>query len=349
MSERTGVDILTTMGKEIVDALQRGEFPILNLPDRGTTNILYDSNLDQYILGSSQVKRDSSNLKHIRSFAQLVWVAHFAKQLLQAKRTSSLRDLYYSSEAFGVEFSNQAESDRIIVDLECLTGLSREAFGIFPEEHSSIFGGVTMQYTVPGYEDKQVNLTMSPDGLPVGRALTTAQPLRTDAEVILAVESGGMFSRLIETKAWERYKAVLVQLGGQPPRSTRALMRTIHEELGLPVFIFTDGDPWGMHIAQVVISGSANSAHLKGLTIPSAKWIGVTPSDIVEHELPSEPMNNADLKRLDELARDVRYSNKEWQGHIQHFRRLQKKAEQQAFSRHGIDYVVDTYLSDKLA
>ncbi len=126
-------------------------------------------------------------------------------------------------------------------------------------------------------------------------------------------------------------------------------MRRIHEDLGLPVFIFTDGDPWGMHIAQVVISGSANSAHLKGLTIPSAKWIGVTPNDIVEHSLPSEPMNNADLKRLDELARDVRYSNKEWQEHIHHFQRLRKKAEQQAFSRHGMDYVVDNYLSDKLA
>lgn len=349
MSERSGVDILTTVGREIVNAIQRGEFPTLNLPDRGTTNILYDPNLDQFILGSSQVKRDSSNLKHVRSFAQLVWVAHFAKQLLQAKRTSSLRDLYYSSEAFGVEFSNQTESDRTIVDLECLTGLSREALGIFPEEHSSIFGSMTMQYTVPGYEGKQVDLTMSPDGLPVGRALTTAQPLRTDAEVILAVESGGMFSRLIETMAWERYKAVLVQLGGQPPRSTRALMRRIHEDLGLPVFIFTDGDPWGMHIAQVVISGSANSAHVKGLTIPSAKWIGVTPNDIVEHALPSEPMTDADLKRLDELARDVRYSNREWQEHIKQFRRLQKKAEQQAFSRHGMDYVVDTYLSDKLA
>ncbi|MFW9799267.1 MAG: DNA topoisomerase IV subunit A [Candidatus Thorarchaeota archaeon] len=349
MSERSAFDVLTSLGREIVDALQESEFPILSLPDRGTTNILYDPNLDQFVLGSSQVKRDSSNVKHVRSFAQLVWVAHFAKQLLQAKRTSSLRDLYYSSEAFGLEFSNQTESDRIIVDLECLTGLPREVLGIFPEEHSSVFGSVTMEYTVPGYEGRNVDLTMSPDGLPIGRALTTARPIRTDAEIILAVESGGMFSRLIETKAWDRYKAVLVQLGGQPPRSTRVLMRRLHEDLGLPVLIFTDGDPWGMHIAQVVISGSANSAHVKGLTIPGAKWIGVTPNDIIEHLLPSEPMNSADLKRLDELSRDVRYTNREWQEHIQQFRELRKKAEQQAFSRHGVDYVVDTYLSDKLA
>jgi DNA topoisomerase-6 subunit A len=259
-----------------------------------------------------------------------------------------LRDLYYSSEAFGVRFNDQAESDRIITDLECLTGQPREAFGIFPEEHSSIFGSVKLNYTVPGYEGREVDLTLSPDGFPIGRALMTAEPVETDAEMILAVESGGMFSRLIETKAWKRYQAILVQLGGQPPRSTRALMRRLHEAFGLPVFLFTDGDPWGMHIAQVVKSGSANAAHISGLTIPSANWIGVTPEDIREYSLPSEPMASADLKRLDELARDIRYEGPDWQKHIAEFRSLRRKAEQQAFSRYGMDFVVDTYLPDKL-
>jgi DNA topoisomerase-6 subunit A len=348
MSNRDVVDVLTDLGKDVVSTLQDGEFPIFKLPDRGTKNIVYDSTADQFVLGNSQITRDSSNIKHIRSFAQLIWVAYFAKQLIEADRTSSLRDLYYSSEAFGVDFNDQTESDRMVTDLECLTGVPRENFGIFPEEHSSIFGAVKMRYTVSGYEGKEVELTMSPDGLPVGRALMTAEPISTEAEIVLAVESGGMFSRLIETRAWKRYRAVLVQLGGQAPRSTRSLMRRLHDELGLPVLIFTDGDPWGMHIAQVVISGSANSAHIHGLTIPDAKWIGVTPADIVEHALPSEPLTNADLKRLDELSRDVRYTGVEWQNHIKEFRLLQRKTEQQAFSRHGVDYVVDTYLAKKL-
>jgi len=348
MSNRNVVEVLTDLGRDVVNTLRDGEFPTFNLPDRGTKNIVYDSKADQFVLGNSRITRDSSNTKHIRSFAQLIWVAYFAKQLIEANRTSSLRDLYYSSEAFGVDFCDQAESDRIVLDLECLTGVPRESFGVFPEEHSSIFGAVTMRYTVRGYEGKEVDLTTSPDGLPVGRALMTAEPVSTDAEILLAVESGGMFSRLIETRAWERYNAVLVQLGGQAPRSTRALMKRLRDELDLPVLIFTDGDPWGMHIAQVVISGSANSAHIMGLTIPDAKWIGVTPSDIVEHTLPSEPLTNADLKRLEELSRDVRYTGGEWQNHIDEFRLLKRKTEQQAFSRHGADYVVETYLARKL-
>ncbi|MGQ4871401.1 MAG: DNA topoisomerase IV subunit A [Candidatus Thorarchaeota archaeon] len=339
---------LQELGELVISAIRRGEFPKLEMPDRSTNNIIFNKEKNQFVLGPSQICRDSSNTRHVRSFAQLLWVASFAKTLLESGRTSSLRDLYYSSEAYGVHFKDQAESDRVVSDLECVVGLAREDLGIFPEERSSIFGQVTMRYTVTGYEGREIDLTMSPDGFPIGPALVTAEPVATDAELILAVESGGMFSRLIETGAWKKFGAVLVQLGGQPPRSTRRLVRRLHEALSLPVYIFTDGDPWGMHIAQVMISGSANAAHVDGLTVPTAKWIGVTPADIRKYSLPTEPMSDADLRRLDELARDPRYTSPESQRHIREFRELRRKAEQQAFSRFGVDFVVEEYLPDKI-
>jgi DNA topoisomerase-6 subunit A len=349
MNEENGALLkLTSLGRHIIDSINADRFPSLEVPDRDTNNIVYDDQRNRFILGSSTTLRDSSNINHIRSFAQLAWVASFAKRLINSSRTSSLRDLYYSSEAFGVTFKDQAESDRIVTDLECVTGMPRESFGIFPDEHSSIYGEAVMRYTIPGYIGREIDLTISPDGLPIGPALMSAEPVRTDAEIVLAVESGGMFSRLIETKAWQRFKAVLIQLGGQPPRATRSLIRTLNEDLDLPVYLFTDGDPWGMHIAQVIVSGSANSAHIDGLTTPEANWIGVTPNDIEQYSLPTEKMNNADLKRLDEISRDIRYSDKVWQQHIADFRRLRVKAEQQAFSRYGMDFVVDTYLPDKI-
>ncbi|MHA2085663.1 MAG: DNA topoisomerase IV subunit A [Candidatus Thorarchaeota archaeon] len=346
--QEDSINILTDIGKQVFKSISEGDFPSLELPNRGTDNIVYDKERNRFVLGESTVIRASSNLRQVKSFAQLLWLASFAKNLLKTERTSSLRDLYYSGEAFGIEFKDQAESDRLISDLECLTGLPRESFGVFPEEHSSVYGKVTMQYTVPGYEGREVDLTVSPDGLPIGPALMTAKPIDSDADKIVAVESGGMFSRLIETKAWKKFNAVIVQLGGQAPRSTRRLMKRLHDELGMPVYIFTDGDPWGMHIARVIISGSANAAHIDGLAIPNAKWIGVTPADIKKHSLPTEPMSSADLKRLDELSNDARYNEPEWQEYIREFKDLRMKAEQQAFSRYGMDYVVDTYLPEKL-
>ncbi|MHA1906545.1 MAG: DNA topoisomerase IV subunit A [Candidatus Thorarchaeota archaeon] len=342
------IDSLTEIGKRVLSAIENGKYPVLDIPDRSTKNIVKDDITGQFKLGNAKTQRDAANLKHVKSFMQLMWVASYAKQLIQNGRTSSLRDLYYSSEAFDVDFKNQAESDRIVSDLESLTGHSREDFGVFPEEHSSIYGEVLMRYTVPGYEGREVDLTISPDGFPIGSALMTADPVSTDAKLILAVESGGMFSRLIETRCWKRFDAVLVHLGGQAPRSTRRLMRRLHQELELPVVIFTDGDPWGMHIAQVISTGSANAAHIDGLAIPQARWIGVTAGDITKYSLPSEDMNNKDLRRLEELSKDTRYLSGDWQSEIDAFKQLRKKAEQQAFSRYGMDFVVEEYLPSKL-
>ncbi|MEA2090298.1 MAG: LAGLIDADG family homing endonuclease [Thermoproteota archaeon] len=110
----------------------------------------------------------------------------------------------------------------------------------------------------------------------------------------------------------------------------------------------TDGDPWGMHIAMVVISGSANAAHLRELATPDAEWSGVWASDIVDYDLPSDPLTDVDTKRLHELQKDPRYTGKLWQREVKTFLKIRKKAEQEAFSRYGLTYIVDEYLPAKL-
>jgi len=114
------------------------------------------------------------------------------------------------------------------------------------------------------------------------------------------------------------------------------------------VYIFTDGDPWGMHIAMVIISGSANAAHLRDLNTPDAIWGGVWATDIVDYKLPSDPLTDLDLKRLNELEKDPRYAGDLWKREIDTFRKVKKKSEQEAFSRYGLTYIVDKYLPAKL-
>ncbi len=103
-----------------------------------------------------------------------------------------------------------------------------------------------------------------------------------------------------------------------------------------------------MHIAMVIISGSANAAHLRELTTPDAKWSGVWATDIVDYKLPSDPLTEVDIKRLHELERDPRYGEELWRREIKKFLSIKKKAEQEAFSRYGLTYIVDKYLPTKL-
>ncbi len=339
---------LANLGGKIYGQLDKGNFPSIEMPSRSTDNIKYDEFLRQFILGDRMVRRSARNIRHVKPFTQLVWTALFSNELTSQRKTSTLRDVYYSAQAYEMTFKDQQESNNIITDLETVLGLSREDFNIFPEERSAVFGDLTIEYTVPGYEGKTLDLTSHPDGVLIGPALTSSEFVKTSADKVIAIEKGGLFTRFIEESVHRKYNSILVLTAGQAPRATRHFIRRLNEELNLPVFIFTDGDPWGMHIAMVIISGSANAAHLRELNTPDAKWSGVWATDIVNYKLPSDPLDEVDIKRLNELQRDPRYKNPLWLKEIKTFLKIKKKAEQEAFSRYGLTYIVDEYLPAKL-
>ena len=339
---------LQNFGEQIYEQLSNEEFPWTKMPSRSITNICYNSDIRQYILGEKSVRRSARNIRHIRPLTQLIWTALFANELSTQNKSSTLRDVFYSAQAYEMSFTDQQESDNIITDLETIIGHAREDFNVFPEERSAIFGDLTIEYTVPGYEGRKLNLTSHPDGMMIGPALTNAEFAECKADKVIAIEKGGLFTRFVEERVHEKYKAILIHTAGQAPRATRDFIRRLNKELELPVYIFTDGDPWGMHIAMVIISGSANAAHLRELNTPDAKWSGVWASDIVKYDLPSDKLTELDVKRLQELKKDPRYRGKLWKREIEMFMKIKKKAEQEAFSRYGLTYIVDEYLPAKL-
>lgn len=341
-------EALVRVGSSIYEQLRTGNFPYVELPSRSTSNIYYDEEYRQYVLGERKIRRSSRNIRHIRPLTQLVWAAYFVKELTGQGRTSTLRDVYYSAQAYEMNFTDQPESDNVLTDLEALIGHPREDFNVFPEERSAIFGDLTIEYTVPGYEGRRLNLTSHPDGVMIGPALTNAEFVECKADKVIAVEKGALFTRFVEERVHERYNAVLVQTAGQAPRATRALIRRLNVELKLPVIVLTDGDPWGMHIAMVIISGSANAAHVRELNTPDAKWMGVWATDIIEYKLPTDPLNDLDVKRLHELSKDPRYKDPLWKREINTFLKIKRKAEQEAFSRYGLTFIVDEYLPAKI-
>ena len=342
------LEMLKSHGAKIYDDLDNGQFPKFSIPSRSVSNIVYDKKLRQYILGNNAALRSSRNSAQLRSFTQLMWLAFFANRLTNEKKSSTLRDVYYSSQAFAVEFEDQSESDNIIVDLEAVTSKPREDFHIFPEERSSIFGDLNIEYTIPGYEGKTMNLANHPDGYSIGPSLTTAELFDTSAEIVIAIEKGGLFTRFVEEQVDKKFKSIIINTGGQAPRSTRTLLKRLHDEMKLPIICLTDGDVYGEHIAMVIKSGSANAAHLRELTVPDAKWVGVWATDIEKYKLPTIPMTESDIKRCYDLQKDPRYQDGIWKKELDVFLRLKRKAELEAFSKYGLTNITDKYLPQKL-
>ena len=159
-----------------------------------------------------------------------------------------------------------------------------------------------------------------------------------------------MRDRLIENGFDENFDAIIVHLKGQPARSTRRLLRRLNTELGLPVVVFTDGDPWSYRIYASVAYGSIKSAHLSEyLATPAAKFVGIRPSDIVKYDLPADKLTDEDVKALNSMLSDPRFDTEFWRKEIMLQLDLNKKSEQQALAKYGLDYVTDVYLPERLA
>lgn len=345
--------LLAELGERIYTQLSSAKLPLLNVPSRSTDNIVFDEKLQQYVLGPKTISRGFSNIRGAKSLAQLLWVAYVASELIKSDQVTTLRDLYYTSlNEKTLEIKEQAETDSQVEDLEAILGVPRETFNIIPHDRGTAFGSLVLEYTVRGFQGNRVDLLSHPDGVSVGPALAQARFVSSKARFVLVVEKHAVFIQLIREKIHERFGALLIETGGQASRAARILIKRLNRELKLPVYILTDADPWGMHIALVIISGSAKSAHIKDLATPSAKWLGFWATDIEKYRVPSLLLNDVDYKRLEELRRDPRYEDRFFREQIEWFMKKRRKAELEAFSSKnraiGVTYLANTYLPDKL-
>ncbi|MCG2828324.1 DNA topoisomerase IV subunit A [Methanothermobacter sp. K4] len=340
------INKLKSLGDVILDDVARGKIPRIKVPSRGTSNIIYDEEKRHYILGDRYGTRSMGNVKQIKKIGQMLYTANFCKDLVAREKTATLRELYYISEGWEVDFADQQESNIVGEDLEVTLGMTREELGLMPEEDgASVYGALTVREG-----DIEINaLRSGKSGYNISPTIDEVEFVDHDVERVIAVETMGMFHRLVQEKAYKKFDALIVGLKGQAARATRRFIKRVNEELNLPVYICNDGDPWGFHIAMVIISGSAKLAHVNHqLATPDAKFLGVTASDIINYDLPTDPLKDIDVVRLKELLNDPRYRDEFWKTEIKKMLKIGKKAEQQSFSKYGLEYVVDTYLPEKL-
>jgi DNA topoisomerase-6 subunit A len=115
------------------------------------------------------------------------------------------------------------------------------------------------------------------------------------------------------------------------------------------VLVFTDGDPWSFRIYASVAYGAIKTAHISEyLATPTAEYIGITASDIEQFKLPTDKLTEVDIRALKAELKDPRFSDQFWQGEIELMLEMNKKAEQQALAKYGLDFVTDDYLPTKL-
>jgi DNA topoisomerase VI subunit A len=341
---------------EIWDQLDHGEVPHMRLPLRTKQNIEFRMREGVWKLGRQMGTRSARKLDGALMLLRTFYLVDFINEMARDRKTSTLRELYYISEAWEeAKFHSEDESNLLIEDLEVLCTRLREDFRLHPEENgASVIGDLTLKERNRKGIVKTINCRDDVgDGgysLPFNVEKEKIELVKTSAKFVIAIECGGMVDRLAENGFDEQHDAILLHLKGQPARSTRRFLRRVAEELKLPVVVFTDGDPWSFRIFASVAYGAIKTAHLSNyLATPSAEFLGVTASDIENYDLPSDKLSDQDVRALQAELTDPRFGTAEWRAEIELMLKNGKKAEQQSLAKYGLNYVTEHYLPEKLS
>jgi DNA topoisomerase-6 subunit A len=329
--------------------------PSLAFPLRTLANVVYRPK-EGYFRIKGRTKERTLTAGTVKTFAQTLRMMALSKELVEADDIATKREAYYVSKNWEeARFNEQPESDAVMEDVEALFGVNREQLGFIPEEKGGDVAGALVVIDQDRETGEELRIDCTRFGSGAYSIPISVEDLRfeTDAEFILAIETAGMFQRLVKHSYWRQANCILISLGGVPTRACRRFIRRLADARKLPVYVFVDGDPYGYsNIYRTLKVGSGNAAHLNEyFCVPQARFLGVTPQDIVDYDLPTHPLKEVDVKRAkDALKNDpfVRH-HKEWREALERQIEMGVRVEQQALAKHGLNYVIDEYLPRKMA
>lgn len=340
--------------EEMYKKILRKKQPEIRTPLRSLNNVRYDPKNGYFELLGKEKKR-ALTASSVKTFAQTLRMMNLSKTLIETDDIASKRDAYYQSKNWGdAKFLEQADSDNIMDDIEAMFRVNREQLGFIPEEKGGDVSGKLTVIDKDPATGEEIKIDCTKMGTGAYSVPTSVEHLKFDtkASFILAVETAGMYQRLVKHAYWKKANCILISLGGVPTRACRRFIRRLSDIKKIPVYVFVDGDPYGwLNIYRTLKVGSGNAAHINEyFCVPKAKFIGITARDIINYKLPTHPLKEIDIKRVkDGLKNDPFVQHhKQWQIALQELLRLRKRAEQQALAAHGLNYVISDYLPEKL-
>jgi DNA topoisomerase-6 subunit A len=348
------VGSIKDFAKDVYNKILAKKQPQIKIPLRSLSNVKYDPK-EGYFELIGKMKERTLTASSVKTFAQSLRMMALSKNLVETEDIATKREAYYVSKNWGdARFKTQPESDTVMDDIEAMMLVNREQIGFIPEEKGGEIAGKLIVIDKDPDTGKEIKIDCTKFGSGAYSIPSSVETLKfqTSAKFILAVETAGMFQRLVKHNYWKKANCILISLGGVPTRACRRFIRRLSDSMKLPVLVFTDGDPYGYaNIYRTLKVGSGNAAHINQyFCVPHAHFLGVTPQDIIDYKLPSHPLKEVDLKRIKDAIKNDPFVNhhKEWQKAFKQMATMKVRAEQQALAAWGLNYVIEKYLPDKI-
>jgi len=332
-------DIMITVANTILN----GEGMGFTIPTRGT---VYVEELNRIVLKDKASFTSFTNSGSTRKVAIVTRVLQLVHGVLTKGIHVTKRDLFYTDVKL---FKDQKDSDGVLDDVSCMLGCTRNSLHVVASEKGVVVG--RLQYLEDGDEIDCTRMGVGGKAIPSN--MTKVTSMRSDALFVLLVEKDAAFMRLAEDRFYNRFPCIIITAKGQPDVASRLFLNKLKRELKIPILAVVDSDPYGLKILSVYMQGSKNMAYDSGsLSTPDIKWLGVRPSDLEKFKIPEQcrlDMTEKDLEVGRQLLQEEFITqNPEWVRELNLMIQTKQKAEIQALSSYGFQYLSEVYLPLKL-
>ncbi|XP_071709983.1 DNA topoisomerase 6 subunit A [Rutidosis leptorrhynchoides] len=337
---------IQTLACSLAKSILAGNGFSFSVPSRAATNQLYVPELDRIVLKDKTSVRPYANVSTVRKTTITARIMSLIHQLTLKNIHVTKRDMFYTDVKL---FQDQSQSDAVLDDVSCILGCTRSSLNVVAAEK-----GVVVGRLVFSDNGDMIDCTkMGIGGKAIPPNIDRVGDMSSDALFILLVEKDAAYMRLAEDRFYNRFPCIIVTAKGQPDVATRLFLRKMKMELKLPVLALVDSDPYGLKILSVYGCGSKNMSYdSANLTTPDIKWLGIRPSDLDKYKIPEQcrlPMTEQDIKTgKDLLEEDFVKKNPGWVEELNLMVKTKQKAEIQALSTFGFQYLSEVYLPLKL-
>lgn len=333
---------------KVIDEIMETGRPIFKVPKRSASNIIWDEKNDLLLLGKDKVNKAFHSLSSVTDVTRLVRVLEIIDELLAKKIHATKRDVFYTDVNL---FQDQSNSDSCIEDAAALLRTTRNATHVVASARGTCIGRLRIR---DGNDFIDLE-GLGSGGWSISGMLDQIEIVESDADFVLVVEKDAALMRLSEARWWRQYPCIILTSQGAPNVAARMFLKRINKELNLPTFCLVDSDPYGYYIYSVYLRGSKRLSYESPfLATQDMHLLGVLAKDLFskDYNIPQKvmiKMNKTDVKRAREMLKeDFIKQNTKWRDDLQLMLDKKIKAEIQALSSKGFEYMTDVYLPHKL-
>jgi DNA topoisomerase VI subunit A len=300
--------------------LEKAKRPVLDAIKCSLDNAIYDSKVGFLTPGKKRVETEL-NVSSVQKMARTVFMLDILLNNIKSGGVNTKRELYYISKGFvkgdsrlrPLDFDDQPESDAIISFICDMLEVYREEMNCFANDR----GGQTYskQLVVTEFlnDGTQAEVDLGSLGTtpfqPKNKPQTFKLKSKGKIDFCLVIESEGTANTLVSNGFTKRNKCIMVGAQGVPSNGVRGWVKTIQDQLKIPIFFYGDLDAYTLqNIYRTLKAGSAASLIRNSeFCAPEVKFLGVLPEDVSKYDLHTYPVsekNQADARSL-KKARDV--------------------------------------------